>query len=456
MKVRSLLCAGLCLSISSAVAVADVVTDWNQILVDAIRVDETPSPEAARAIAMMNLAIFDTVNSFDPIYEEYLTLGAPTFGATAEASAVAAARRILVALFPDQEDTFNAAVDEYVGGLPAFAFDGSNTYGTSIANALLAVRDFDNSSTNLNYDPGSAPGDWQPTPPGNEDAELAHWGNVIPFAISSGSQFRRSGPPELTTARYATDFDEVYRYGSADSTDRSEDQTHSAQFWNDGVGTATTPGHWIEMAITISVQEENTFVQNTRVFALIGLALADAGITAWDNKYAYGDWRPVTAIHNALLDLNADTTADPTWEPLIDAPPHPGYVSAQSAYSGAAARMMAIIYGKDAMTFTATSDTLGDDSRTFSSLTGAAEEAGFATVVSGQCFRYAHADGLAAGREVASYIHANFLTRLPVDPNASGGCGGGSGGCGLGGLFTLAGMLISFPIMRRSSRRSRR
>lgn len=455
MSGRSLLSAALCFASLASVGRADVVTDWNSILLDAIRTDQSSSPKAARAIAMMNLAMFDTINSFAPTYEEYLTMGTPGIGAVKDSSAVAAARRILSVIFPDQSATFDAAVDAHIGGLPGFVFEPSNTFGVSIANALLFIRDGDGSSINAGYSPGDGPGEWQPTPPGNEDAQLPNWPNVTPFALSSASQFRASGPPDLTSARYTADYEEARRYGSENSVNRSADQTEFAQFWNDGPGTATTPGHWIQIAIDIAGPEGNTVDQNARVFALIGLALADAGLCAWDSKYAYDDWRPITAIRGGLLDGNNDTDADLTWTPLLDTPPHPGYLSAQSAYSGAAARMMEIIYGKDGIGFTAESDSLDGVTRTYSSLSGAGEEAGFATVVGGQCFRYAHVDGLAAGQDIASYIHARFLTRLPADATGASACGG-TGGCGLGGLFTMAGMLMALPMLRRSNRRMRR
>ncbi|MBX3396638.1 MAG: hypothetical protein KF841_14855 [Phycisphaerae bacterium] len=435
---------------------ADVVTDWNEILLDAIRESEMPSPKAARAIAMMNLAMYDTINSFSPTHDTYLTAGTPGIGATRDASGVAAARRILVALFPGQQATFDAAVTAYIGGLPEFIFAPSDAYGVSIANALLGARDADGSSVNLNYDPGAGPGEWQPTPPSNAPAQLLNFASVLPFGMQSGSQFRRSGPPDLTSARYTADFDEVSRYGTVASVHRTADQTQFARFWEDGPGTATTPGHWIEIAITIAKDNGNTVEQNARVFALIGMAMADAGICTWDNKYAFDDWRPITAIRNAGADGNDATDEDAGWTPLIETPPTPGYISARSAYAAAAARMIEIIYGSNDIGFAATSDSLEGVTRNFTSLSGAAREAGFSGVVGGTCFRYAYEDGYDAGRDVAGYIHANYLRRLPATSSTGTSSACGSGACGLGGLFTVVGSLVGLPIIRRGNRKCRR
>jgi hypothetical protein len=69
--------------------------------------------------------------------------------------------------------------------------------------------------------------------------------------------------------------------------------------------------------------EGNTLVQNARLFALLNIAQADAGIVAWDAKYTYEQLRPITAIQEADKDNNPDTIADPNWEPLLDTPPFP-------------------------------------------------------------------------------------------------------------------------------------
>jgi hypothetical protein len=103
--------------------------------------------------------------------------------------------------------------------------------------------------------------------------------------------------------------------------------------------------------------------------------MADAAITAWDAKYVFHNWRPVTAIGNGDSDGNASTAADPMWSAFIVTPPFPDYLSGHSTFSAAAATVLALFYGSDAMAFTTRSDFLPGVRHSFSSFSAAASEA---------------------------------------------------------------------------------
>jgi membrane-associated phospholipid phosphatase len=154
--------------------------------------------------------------------------------------------------------------------------------------------------------------------------------------MTNGAQFRPSGPPALSSDKYAADFNQVKTLGAKNSTVRTPEQTEIAQFWSDGAGTYTPPGHWNQIAEEVATKRNTSLVDEARLFALLNIALADAGIAAWDAKYAYDFWRPATAIRQADFDNNPQTTADPTWDSLIGTPPFPEYVSGHSTFSGAA------------------------------------------------------------------------------------------------------------------------
>src|SRR5690606_25543285 len=109
--------------------------------------------------------------------------------------------------------------------------------------------------------------------------------------------------------------------GRNNSPVRTQDQTEIALIWEGGPGTPTPPGQWNEIAQTLAISQENTLEANARMFALLNIALADAAISAWDAKYEFDLWRPITAIREADLDGNPETTADPTWAPLLPTPP---------------------------------------------------------------------------------------------------------------------------------------
>ncbi|MBW4494668.1 MAG: vanadium-dependent haloperoxidase [Oscillatoria princeps RMCB-10] len=143
------------------------------------------------------------------------------------------------------------------------------------------------------YTPQPSAGNWIPTPPGFQPALLPQWANLAPFAITSDSQFRPSGLPPLTSSDYTIEFNQVKELGEKNSSARTPEGTEIALFWADGAGTYTPPGHWNQIAQQASLKSGSTLLEDARMFALLNIALADAGIVAWDAKYAYDFWRPV-------------------------------------------------------------------------------------------------------------------------------------------------------------------
>ncbi len=295
--------------------------------------------------------------------------------------------------------------------------------GRDIADAIIALRENDGYRDFVDYVAGNSVGQWQPTAPMFDVAMLPQWADVRPFAMTSPDQFRPAGPPALTSTEYATAFDEVRRFGEGVGSDRTTDQTNIARFWADGPGTYTPPGHWNLIAANVAEQQGNSLAANSRLFAQLNVALADAAIVAWDAKYTYEFWRPITAIQNADLDGNAATTADETWQPFLITPPFPEYVSGHSTFSGAASQVLTSIFGNN-VSFT--SDSPGflvngqPVQRTFSNFQAAANEAGQSRIYGGIHFQFANQDGLAAGRELADYVlHRFAVTTDDLAPTVS-------------------------------------
>ena len=401
-------------------AAASLVTEWNALALDAIRAESTAPPRAARGLAMVHAAVFDAVNSVDGTHNAYHTF-LPTPGASREAAAIEAAHRVLSHLFPSQAASFDAA---RTSGLAGVADGPAKTaginLGATVADNMIALRIADGSAGSGSYTPGTNPGDWQPTPPGFAPALLPHWPAVTPFVMTSGAQFRPP-PPALNSPEYTAAFNEVRDLGSATSAVRTADQTDIARFWADGPGTATPPGHWNRIAATVSTQQGNTLSQDARLFALLNLALADAGIAAWDAKYGTDIdlWRPVTGIRMADLDGNIDTAAVPDWEPLLTTPPFPAYTSGHSTFSGAAAAMLAAFYGTDLIAFTSSAEGFAVGDRSFSSFSQAADEAGMSRIYGGIHWQFDNTEGLSAGGALGAFVFANALTPVP-EPAALG------------------------------------
>ena len=149
--------------------------------------------------------------------------------------------------------------------------------------------------------------------------------------------------------------------------------------------------------------------ETARLFALLNIAMADAAICAWDAKYTYNFWRPVTAIRNGAADGNPATVADPLWTSFIVTPPFPDYVSGHSTFSGAAATVLAAFYETDNISFTLESDGLPGVTRAFTSFSAAAREAAISRLYAGIHFRTANEDGLSAGIAIGEWTVAHYL-----------------------------------------------
>lgn len=400
------LCSALC------AARGDSVTEWNSVALEAIKVDRTAPPKSSRALAILHVSIYDSVNGLADTHEPYLLKWKGPRLASVDAAVAAAARASLVALFPAQQATFDAAYATAIAAIPAGSRRQAGVaWGEYVAGKVLAARATDGSTAVVPYTPGTSPGDWQPTPPAFAAALLPGWGAVKPFAMKSGGQFRPAPAPKLDSATYAFDFNLTKQLGAIDSVARTADQTAIARFWADGAGTVTPPGHWNVIAREIALSRGTTLAENARLFALLNIALADAGICAWECKYVDDYWRPVTAIRAADTDSNPATDADVAWTPLIATPPFPEYISGHSTFSAAAATVLADFFGPDSVAFTTTSEDLPGATRSFGSFWEAAAEAGLSRIFGGIHFMSANHQGLQSGARLGHYVVENFLER---------------------------------------------
>jgi hypothetical protein len=399
-----IVCIGA-INLASSIGVpanGDVVTDWNTSALDAIRAGHTPPPIASRSLAILHVSIYDAVNGIDRTHEPYLVQSSASASASLEAAASAAAHKALVNLFPAAASSFDALHAAILAGIPSGPQKTAGIgWGEFVANQILAARANDGSDAIVPPPGGSGPGVWVPTPPAFAPYLLPQWGFVEPFGMSSSSQFRPPGPPSLNSQQYAADYNEVKELGALSGSTRTVDQTRIALFWADGAGTETPPGHWNSIAQIIAAAQGNTLEENARLFALLNIAMADAAICAWDAKYTFHFWRPVTAINFAEPLLN--------WTSFIVTPPFPDYVSGHSTFSGAAATVLPFFYGTEDLPFTTGSDFLPGVTRSFLTCLDAAEEAAVSRLYGGIHFRSANEDGLRAGISIGEWTDSHYL-----------------------------------------------
>jgi hypothetical protein len=384
------------------------VIDWNQLLLSIVN---TPGAQPAnvqptRNFAILHSAIYDAVTAIDRTHEPYLISVRAPRDASETAAADAAARTALGGLYPAQQSTIDA---QYAAELAKVADgpakDQGIRLGDEVAADLLAIRANDGSNTTpAPFVPGTAPGDYRPTPPNFPTPVFTTWGQVTPFVLDRGDQFRPAPPPALTSDAYAAAINEVQSLGSATSTTRTAEQTEIGKFWNPPI-----QNFWNQIAGTVAAAHHSDLPTTARLFAALNLSFADSAIAFYDAKYTYRLWRPVTAIRLADTDGNPNTTADPGWLPLAgNTAADPSYPGAHSTVSAAGADVLAGFYG-DQQSFSLTSPVLPGVSRSFTSFSGAAQEAGLSRIYSGQHTRLDHEAGLTLGHHVAGFVLHNAL-----------------------------------------------
>ena len=403
-----------------SLAHGDVVTDWNETALLAIKSDRTAPPKAARALAMMHVAIYDAVNGISQMHEPYFVNVKAADGALPEAAASVAARLVLLRLFPAQQAAFDATYNKVMRAIPQGEEKRSSIdWGEHVAQTLLAERAKDGAQATVIYASRNPVGVWRPTEPAFAKPALPQWPGVKPFAMTSAAQFRPAMPPALISAAYADDFNKTKELGAKNSATRTAEQTTIAQFWADGPGTVTPPGHWNVIARELAVQRGNSMEENARLFALLNIAEADAGILCWDCKYACNFWRPITAIQNADLDENPATEKDADWMPLLATPPFPEYTSGHSSFSSAGATVLAAFFGTDRIPFTTASEDVPGVSRTYTSFSEAAAEAGMSRIYGGIHFMSANTQGVESGARLGRFVMENFLKKASAQQTAS-------------------------------------
>ncbi len=385
---------------------------WNQVSLQAIKTAGgagAPPPKSSRNLAIQSVAAYDAVNAITKTHQAYHYNGGASAGASKEAAVIEASYQTLKALYPTQDFTTQRNTRLAMIADGAAKTDGINL-GLNVANDILAARANDHSGDNMDYVGSTDPGKWRPTSAAH--GLLPLWGNVTPFGLTGGAQFREAAMPTLSSTEYANAVNEVKLLGANNSATRTADQTNIALFWADGGGTVTPPGHWNRIAQTVGTLRGQTLAENARMFALLNMATADAAISCWDMKYTYSLWRPVTAIQLADTDGNALTDKDATWQPLIATPPFPSYSSGHSTFSAAAGEILKSIVGTDLFSFTTSSDAAIPD-RSFTSFSQAVSEAGMSRIYGGIHYNFDNVVGQACGRKVGSYIYDNYLRAVP-------------------------------------------
>jgi membrane-associated phospholipid phosphatase len=387
---------------------AEVATAWfDQALA---LVKGTPGfspPVASRALGCTGVTLYEALA---PGMDGFRSLGEvlpgfPTVPAAGKnraydwpAVANAALAAILRGLFPQPQAGAISALetrfeDRLRPTLPPGVFTRSVERGRAVAAAIFEWSKEDGGheghlSNFPAYEPPTGPGLWVPTPPGFLPALQPHWGRNRCLTIERGAACPPGDHPgyseNLSSAFYA---EAIEAYEAVN--DLTAEQEEIARFWSDDPGaTSTPPGHSISIATQVLRAEDASLAAAAEVYARVGLAVSDAFVACWHQKYVYNLLRPVTYIRRLI---------DPAWLPLLVTPPFPEYPSGHSVQSGAAFQVLTDLFG-DSYAFTDhTHDDRGLAPRSFPSFLQAAREAAISRLYGGIHFRAAIDNGLVQG-----------------------------------------------------------
>jgi PAP2 superfamily len=397
-------------------ALADEVTDWNEHVFSALITANITGLAPSRSVAIVQSSVYDAVNGIERRYEPIHVSPAAPPGASKRAAAVQAAYASLVRLFPTQLADLDAKRAASLAGIAsAEAAEHSQSiergieWGQHVADEIWAWRSTDGfTPTPPAFNGINMPGQWRSTPPGLLPFALIQFATMTPWVIPSPSYFPQPGPPALNSSVYTADFNEVKLLGSLNSIARTQAQTDLARFW----ASANGPNYfWNRVAIRLGNERHTNLSENARLLALLNVAIADAGISAWHGKKFFNFWRPITAIQLADTDGNVATIPDPGWTPLLTTPPYPDYPSGLCSTSAGGVGVLADFFGENTAFFM-DSNGMPNVVRSFANFQSALNECIDARIFSGIHFRTADHDAVVLGTAVARYVVANALRPL--------------------------------------------
>lgn len=402
----------------------DMVLDWNAYAVEALSnplptavpapavpgAGQTP-PVASIHLAMVQGAVYDAVNAIDRGHEPYLRhLPSARRSASKAAAAATAAHHVLVGLVPALPPVVISRLDTlYAASLAEIRNSKNKTrginIGAAVAKAMLAKRAHDGRYVADPLPVGTLPGEWRPTLPLFVSDPFSWVANVKPFTLRRTSQFRTKGPLDMTSAAYATEFNEVKTLGVATGSTRTLAQTQLAQFFT------PNPLPMMNRALReIAAARGLSTAQSARLFVMSSMSSADSLINCWDDKAYWHFWRPITAIQLAASDGNLATSPQGDWLPLLPTPPYSDHPSGYNCFTAGMMYAAKAFFRTDRVTFELNSSTTMT-ARTYTRFSAVLKDTIPARVYQGLHFRNPDVQGAGLGKKVANWVAEHFFER---------------------------------------------
>jgi hypothetical protein len=356
------------------------------------------------------LAMFDAVNAvLDGPYRPFASKPVSVAGASPEAAAIGAAHIVALNEFPTKileiDSAYKTAIAEVTASPEAIA--AGILVGEAAANEVLAARagDHRNDPELEGYTPGSGPGVWMPTPPAFTNPQTPFLQFVTPFGYDNPARFRPHAPPALDSRTYTRDYNESKEVARFTETSRTAEQSDTAAFWSP-LATAL----WT--ANIRSLASDMDLLTAARFEAIGCAAATNALIAAWDAKFTYMFWRPVTAIRAGDIDGNANTEPDPAWTPFLTTPSHPEYPAAHPTIGASVLGFYTVWLGTDQFQPPLAIKGNGGAVRYYTSVKEIHAEEGNARVWGGMHWRHSTQVGTAVGSRVGKYTATHLLKPL--------------------------------------------
>ena len=449
---------------------SDAILFWNNVALDAVARDHTgkeiTNPDesktfippvgeqggptrTSRALAIVHLAMYDAFNSIAKLFTPYMpNLPNAPSGTSLEAAIGAAAYLTLTELYQSQSANFQTGYEFFLNSISdtSEAIEKGQGFGRMVARILLQSRANDGSDNSPLYFPSKEPKRFRPDQlHPMQGIVTPHWGRVTTFAIGLVSNYLAPSPPALNSGTYSSAFNQVKEKGALDNNTRTDEETTIGIFWGyDGTQKLGTPPRLYNQIVrVIATQKDNDLAKNARLFALVNMALADAGIQCWHSKYFHDFWRPVTAIREAdegygptgKGDENSDTKGDPFWLPLGApntnsrhgednfTPGFPAYPSGHATFGSASLDMVRLFYEGEDVEFDFVSDEFNGESKDIDgsvrtkhkrrlTISKAIDENAMSRIYLGIHWNFDATVGVNSGKRIADFIYKNFCKEI--------------------------------------------
>jgi hypothetical protein len=399
-------------------------------ITDVIVHDIFSPPVASRIYSYMSIAAYEVAIQQDSSYRslagqltgmEAVPQPDPTQEYCFPLASIQAALKVgrTLVFSEDKIDVFyNSIMQEFRNaGVPDDVFERSIEYGTSVADYVIAWSSKDNYKQSRSFPKYSIQDDlssWKPTPPAYIDAVEPHWNKIRPFALDSAQQFKPVPPTPFSTDKKSLFYREALEVFDIGKNLTAE-QNEIAFFWDCNpfmmnvkghVMFATKKispgGHWINITNVACKKTNADFTKSAEAYARVSIALHDAFMSCWDEKYRSKLIRPETYINQYI---------DEEWVPVLQTPPFPEYTSGHSVISSASAITLTSLFGSNFAFTDSTEVEFGLTARSFKSFVHASEEAAISRMYGGIHYRPAIEVGLKEGAEVGKFILEKVKTR---------------------------------------------